>query len=216
MNLIIFGPQGSGKGTQADLLAARFNLEHIETGLIFREMGRENSELGKKIKELNEKKELVPDDITVDVIQKSLEKIPLEKGVILDSAPRTMGQIEPVEKMMHKLARTINKAIYITLPYDESVARITKRWACTVCYRHFVLGKDIKSTDQPCPTCGGPIMQRADDTPEGVAKRLKDFYAITVPVIEEYAKKGMLIEIDGNRPKEEVFEEIMERLGIRN
>lgn len=212
MNLIIFGPQGSGKGTQADLLAARFNLEHIETGQIFREIGRENSELGKKIKDLNEKKELVPDEITVDVIQKSLEKVPLETGVILDSAPRTMGQIEPVEKMMHKLARTINKAIYITLPYEESVARITKRYACTVCYRHFVLDTHIKNVDDPCPTCGGPIMQRADDTPDGVAKRLKDFYAITVPVIEEYRKRGMLLEIDGNRPKEVVFEEIIQAL----
>lgn len=213
MNLIIFGPQGSGKGTQADMLASKFNLEHIETGLIFREMGREDSELGKKIKDLNERKELVPDDITVDVIQKSLEKIPLEKGVILDSAPRTMGQIEPVEAMMHKLARTINKAIYITLPYEESVSRITKRYACTVCYRHFVLGKDIKSPNDLCPTCQGPIMQRSDDTPEGIAKRLNDFYSITVPVIEEYRKRGMLIEIDGHKSKEEVFEEIIKALG---
>lgn len=213
MNLIIFGPQGSGKGTQADLLAARFDLEHIETGQIFREIGREGSELGKKIKDLNERKELIPDDITVDVIKSFVEKIQLEKGVILDSAPRTMGQIEPVEKMLHKLARTINKAIYITLPYEESVARITKRFACTVCYRHFVLGKDIESSDDPCPTCHGPIMQRGDDTPDGVAKRLKDFYDITVPVIEEYRKKGILMEIDGNRPKEEVFNDIIQALG---
>lgn len=212
MNLIIFGPQGSGKGTQADLLAEKFNLIHIETGQIFREIARENTELGKKIKDLNENKELIPDDITVKVIREYVEKASKNQGVILDSAPRTMGQIEPVEKMMHEEGCKIDKAIYITLPYEESVARITKRYACTVCYRHFVLGKDINSQNDPCPTCQGPIMQRGDDTPEGIAKRLKDFYSITVPVIEEYRKKGMLVEIDGNRSKEEVFDEIIRLL----
>jgi adenylate kinase len=208
MNIIIFGPQGSGKGTQADMLALEYNLEHIETGQIFREIGREQTELGKKIKELNDQKEMIPDDITAEVLKTFLEKVPLEKGVILDSAPRTMGQIKSIEEMMEKLGRKIDKAIYITLPYEHSVARITKRYACTVCYRHFVLGKDIASSEDPCPTCRGPIMQRGDDTPDGVAKRLKTFYEITVPVIEEYRKKNLLIEVDGNQAKEKVFEDI--------
>lgn len=212
MNIIIFGPQGSGKGTQADLLAAKFDLAHIETGHIFREISREKTPLGKIILELNQKKELIPDEITVEVLKSYLEKVPVEKGVILDSAPRTMGQIEPVEEMMKNLGRNIDKAVYITLPYDESINRITKRYACTVCYRHFVLGKDIVSNNDPCPTCHGPIMQRADDTPDGVAKRLKDFYAITVPVIERYRKEGLLIEVDGNQPKEKVFEKITSAL----
>src|SRR6266567_3333184 len=155
---------------------------------------------------------MIPDDITAEVLKNYLEKVSVGQGVILDSAPRTMGQIQPVEEMMAKLGRSIDKAIYITLPYDESVARITKRYACTVCYRHFVIGKDIVSNEDPCPTCHGPIMQRADDTPDGVAKRLKDFYAITVPVIEKYREKGMLIEVDGNQPKEKVFSDIIEKL----
>lgn len=213
MNLIIFGPQGSGKGTQADLLAAKYDLQHIETGQIFREIGREQTELGKTIKHLNDQKEMIPDDITAEVLETYLEKVPSTMGVILDSAPRTMGQIEPVEKMLAKIDRNVDKAIYITLPYEESIARITKRYACTVCYRHFVLGKDIVSANDPCPTCHGPIMQRGDDTPDGVAKRLKTFYEITVPVIEEYRKKGMLIEVDGDRSKEEVFAEISKALG---
>jgi adenylate kinase len=211
MNIIIFGPQGSGKGTQADLLAEKYNLSHIETGQIFREIGREDSELGKKIKDLNQNKELIPDEITVEVLQKYLEKVPSEMGTILDSAPRTIGQILPVEKMLSQMNRSIDKAIYITLPYDESVARITKRYACTVCYRHFVLGKHIQGSEEPCPTCGGPVMQRADDTPEGVAKRLKTFYEVTVPVIENYREKGLLIEVDGNKAVEEVFEDIINK-----
>ncbi len=213
MNLIIFGPQGSGKGTQANLLAEKYNLSHIETGQIFREIGRGGSELGKKVLDIiSIKKELIPDNLTADIIKHYLEKIPADKGVILDSAPRTIGQIEPVEKMLGVLGRTIDKAIYITLPYDESVARITKRYACTVCHRHFVLGKHIEDNEQPCPTCGGPIMQRSDDTPDGVAKRLKTFYEVTVPVIDQYRERGLLIEVDGNQSVEKVFEDIVEKL----
>lgn len=212
MNLIIFGPQGSGKGTQADLLAEKYNLAHIETGQIFREIGRENSELGRKVKQLNDQKEMIPDEITVEVLKQRLEKVSPEMGVILDSAPRTVGQIEPVEKMLVEMQRPINKAIYITLPYEESVSRITKRYACTVCYRHFVLGKHIAGHEDPCPTCGGPVMQRADDTPDGVAKRLKTFYEVTVPVIEKYREKGLLIEVDGNQAVEKVFEDILKQL----
>lgn len=212
MNLLIFGPQGSGKGTQADLLAAKYNLEHIETGQIFREIGRESTDLGKTIKHLNEQKEMIPDKITAQVLKNYLEKIPENVGMILDSAPRTLGQIVPVESMLAKLGKNVDKAIYITLPYEESVSRITKRYACTVCYRHFVLGKDIASSSDLCPTCHGPIMQRADDTPDGVAKRLKTFYEVTMPVIEYYRAKNLLIEVDGNQMKEKVFEDIISKL----
>ncbi|EKE25039.1 MAG: hypothetical protein ACD_5C00316G0002 [uncultured bacterium] len=212
MNIIIFGPQGSGKGTQADLLSEKYNLEHIETGQIFREIGRENSELGKKIKDLNDRKEMIPDDVTVEVLREKLKVVPIDMGIILDSAPRTAGQVEPIEQMLAELRRPIDKAIYISLPYEESIARITKRYACTVCYRHFVLGLHIHETEEPCPTCGGPIMQRADDTPDGVTKRLKTFYEITIPVVDEYRERGMLIEVDGNQSKEKVFEDINQKL----
>ncbi|MDD5396483.1 MAG: nucleoside monophosphate kinase [Candidatus Moranbacteria bacterium] len=212
MNIIIFGPQGSGKGTQADLLCEKYNLAHIETGLIFREISREESDLGRNVKEILDQKEMIPDDITLEVLEDRLEKVSPERGVLLDSAPRTSGQIVPVEKMLQEMNRPIDKAIYITLPYDESVRRITKRYACTVCYRHFVLGKHIHNTEEPCPTCGGPIMQRNDDTPDGIKKRLDTFYEITIPVIEHYRHKGMLIEVDGNRGVEEVFGDIVSEL----
>ena len=212
MNLIIFGPQGSGKGTQADLLAEKFNLAHIETGQIFREIGRENSDLGRKIKDLNDRKEMIPDEVTVEVLREKLQVVPIDMGIILDSAPRTTGQVEPIEQMLAELRRPVDKAIYIALPYDESVARIVKRYACTVCYRHFVIGKHINGHEEPCPTCGGPIMQRPDDTPEGVAKRLKTFYEVTIPVVDEYRERGMLIEVNGEQSVEKVFEDILKGL----
>ena len=212
MNLIIFGPQGSGKGTQADMLAEKFDLSHIETGQIFRDMGRGDTELGKIVKKFDDQKEMVPDDITVTTLQECLKKISIEKGVILDSAPRTIGQIDPVEKLMKADGRSIDKAIYIRLPYDESVARITKRYLCTVCLNHIVLGKHIQSQHDICPICGGLITQRGDDTPDGIAKRLKTFYEVTVPVISHYRDKGILIEVDGNRTMEAVFEDIIRQI----
>ncbi|HAV11016.1 MAG TPA: adenylate kinase [Candidatus Moranbacteria bacterium] len=211
-NFLIFGPQGSGKGTQADILAEKFNLVHIETGQIFRDMALADSELGRKIWDLNEKKEMVPDDITLEVLRFHLEKVSVEKGVIIDSAPRTPGQVAGVEKMLKEIGRDIDSAIYITLPYEESVERITKRFACQSCKKHFVLGKSILSQDDPCQECGGKIIQRTDDTPEGIRKRLDTFYEITVPVIEYYREKGILIEVDGRGSVSQVSDEITKRL----
>lgn len=213
MNLIIFGPQGSGKRVQAKKIAEKYNLEHIETGQIFREIAAENTQLGKKIHELmNEKKEMIPDSDTVEVLKYYLDKISPEKGVILDSAPRTMGQIEPVEKILKECKKPLDKAIYIKLPREESIVRISKRYMCPTCQRDFVLGKDIKSSEDRCPVCGGKIRQRKDDTPEGVVKRLDVFYETTAPVIDYYRKKGMLIEIDGNQEIEKVFEDIIKNI----
>lgn len=212
MNLIIFGPQGSGKGTQADKLSERYGLAHIETGQIFRDIAREDSELGRMIKDLNDRKEMIPDAVTMRVLKENVDKVLASWGIILDSAPRTLGQIKPVEEMLVSLDRKLDKAIYITLPYEVSVERITKRYMCPLCRRHFVLGKDIKSADDPCPTCGGPIRQRMDDTPEGVAKRLKTFYEVTIPVVEHYRQRGMLVEVEGNQPVEKVFADIVAKL----
>jgi adenylate kinase len=212
MNLIIFGPQGSGKGTQADLLSEKYGLEHIETGRIFREIAREHTDFGMTVKNLIERKEMVSDEITMQVLKHFLEKVPSGKGVIIDSAPRTSGQIEPLEKLLDDLKMKLDKAIYINLPQEESIARIEKRYACAVCYRHFVLGRDILSAEDPCPTCRGPVVQRTDDTAEGVAKRLKAFYESTMPVIEHYRGKGILVEVDGNQSVEKVFGEIIGKL----
>jgi adenylate kinase len=212
MNIIIFGPQGSGKGTQADKLAEKFNLSHIETGQIFRDIAKLDSPLGIKIRELGKSNELIMDEITVDVVEKHVKQVPKDKGVILDSAPRTLGQIEPVERIMKAQGRSIDKAIYISLPYGESVARITRRFACMECTKSLILGKHIELASDVCPFCGGQIVQRSDDTPEGIVKRLDIFYNTTMPVVEAYRKKGLLIEVDGGRGMEEVFEDIIKQL----
>ncbi|NTV41057.1 MAG: adenylate kinase [Candidatus Moranbacteria bacterium] len=212
MNLIIFGPQGSGKGTQAEKLAEKFNLSHIESGQIFRVIAKDESVFGKMIRNLIKEGEVVPDETTVEVLNRYVKKVSVGQGLILDSAPRTVGQIELVEKMMASYNRKIDKAIYISLPYQQSVERITKRYLCTACAKSLVLGRDIETSSSSCPSCGGLITQRADDTIDGITKRLDIFYSITVPVIEYYRKKGILIEIDGSREIEEVFRDIIKQL----
>lgn len=212
MNLLIFGPQGCGKGTQADLLSEKYNLVHIETGQIFREIAKEDTPLGKEIKDLNEKKEMIPDSITMEVLSKELEKVPDGMGIILDSAPRLTSQIELIEEMLGKFGREVDKAISITLPREISIARISKRYICPKCFKQFVLGEDIKSENDLCPECGNKVRQRIDDTPEGVVKRLDTFEKVTVPVIEHYRQEGKLIEVDGTQSKDEVFEDIVSKL----
>lgn len=212
MNLIIFGPQGCGKGTQAKKLCARYDLAHIETGQIFREIAKEDTDLGRFIYEMNEKKEMIPDSITMEILSDRLRDIPDKLGIIIDSAPRTTGQIKPLESMLKSLGRKIDRAISITLPHEESLRRINKRYTCMLCRKQFVLGEDLKNLDNPCPDCGGLVAQRIDDTPDGIIKRLDTFREVTVPVIEHYRKKKMLVEVDGSRSKDAVFEDITNKL----
>lgn len=212
MNLIIFGPQGCGKGTQAKKISEKYNLEHIETGQIFREIAKENTPLGIKIKDLSEKKEMIPDEIMVEVLGNELKKIPAKKGIILDSAPRLSSQITLIENMLKNMNRSIDRAISITLSREESIKRISKRYICPSCNKQFILGEDIENENMPCPKCGDQIRQRFDDTPEGVVKRLDTFQKVTVPVIEYYRRKDMLVEVDGRQSLEKVFKDIIENL----
>lgn len=215
MNLIIIGPQGCGKGTQALKLAEKFNLEHLEMGHLLRSVAGEDSELGSLINELiNIRKELAPDDVVMSALGSELGKMSLEKGIIIDGVPRTIKQIGLTEKVMAECGRSvIDKVISIKLPREVSMERITRRFACKECRKRLVLGNDIQDASEKCPDCGGEIYQRSDDSPEGVSKRLDIYYNETVPVIEYYRNKGVLVEVDGDKGIEEVFEDIVRALG---
>jgi len=212
MNILIFGPQASGKGTQADLLAKKFNLLHFEMGEILREIAKQDSPRGKMFRDLNERKEMFPDEVVLQLLENYIVDMPKDKGVIFDGIPRTVSQIKPVEELFAKLGRPVEKAIYITLPREESIRRVTKRYDCPGCNRKLVLGIDINSPEDACPTCGGVVEQRVDDTPDGIRKRLGVFYSITLPVMEYYREKGLLIEVDGTQSVEKVFENIVAQL----
>lgn len=213
MNIIILGPQGCGKGTQAKLLAEKLNLAHIEMGAALREQAKEETPLGEKIDEIiNKKGELVPDDLIAEVIREAIRKVPEDKGIILDGAPRKISQIKIVENSFRENNRQLDKVIFINLSEEESINRITKRAHCSKCGKNLIIGKDIDKVDNNCPDCEGGVTQRKDDTMEGLKRRLAIFKQETVPVIKYYEDKGMLMEVDGGQGVEKVFNSITTKL----
>ena len=213
MNIVILGPQGSGKGTQAEKLAQKFDLEHIDMGKFLREVALLNTSLGKEIHEvINIKKELVSDKILRQVIHLKITGLHREQGVVFDGVPRNEEQLGYFEEVLKESGRKIDKAILINLSEEESLKRISKRRVCEKCKKVFIFGKDIQKEEEKCSVCGGKIIQRIDDSVEGVKKRLKIFKEETMPIVEYYNKQGKVIEIDGDKEIEKVFENILEKL----
>ncbi|HPN96727.1 MAG TPA: nucleoside monophosphate kinase [Candidatus Moranbacteria bacterium] len=212
MNLVILGPQGCGKGTQAEMLAEKFNIEHIDMGNFLREVAKMDTPLGREVFDIqNVTKTLVPSRILREVLHFKLADMPQEKGIVFDGVPRTMDQAKYFEEALLEFGRKLTKLVYIKLSEEESIGRISKRRECQSCRKRFIIGKDIKENEKTC-FCGGKITQRIDDTPEGIKKRLKVFEEETVPVINYFDKKGLVMEINGNKSPKEVFEEVLKKL----
>jgi len=210
MNIVILGQQGSGKGTQACLLAEKFDMEHIDMGKTLREIAQSDTPLGREIYEIqNVKKTLVSNKILKEILGVKLKSVSLKKGIIFDGAPRTIDQVDYLEDAMLEMGRKIDHVIFISIPEPESIMRTSKRRICAKCQAILVMGKRIKNENDKCPECGGKISQRKDDTPEGIKKRLEVFKAETMPVLEHYEKEGILIRIDGMQPVKKVFEDII-------
>jgi len=213
MNIIVLGPQGSGKGTQAQLLAEKFSFEHIDMGKTLREVAKTDTPLGKEIYAIqNITKTLVPSRILKEVLHLKLGSLSREQGLVIDGAPRTMDQASYLEEALLEFGRKISKLIFINISEETSIERISKRWVCEKCKINLIMGKDIQSAQEQCPVCEGKIMQRVDDTPEGVHKRLEIFRNETMLVIEYFRGKNLVLEIDGQKSIEEVFEEIVNKL----
>lgn len=213
MNIIILGPQGSGKGTQAELLAKKYGLEHIDVGRFLREVAAMETGLGKEVYEIiNVRKELVPDHILEKILQLKLNDIDREQGVILDGMPRNLEQAGFLEKIFQSFGKKIEKVFFLDVSEEESIKRISKRWICAKCKAQFIMGKDIRNAREKCAKCGGGLEQRIDDTPEGIRKRLEVFRKETIPVLDYYKEKGMLVKIDGAQPIEKALEEITRQI----
>ncbi len=213
MNLVILGPQGSGKGTQATLLAKKFNLVHIDVGLALRQAAKHKTKFGIRLDRIiNKNKDLVPSEIVRAVLTRDLKQISSKKGVILDGAPRRKDQIMEIEEILGSFERKIDKVIYVKISQKEAVKRISKRYNCLRCFWRYVLGKEIISVKEKCKKCGGKIVRRTDDTPEGIKKRLSIFRKETIPVIKHFKKTGLLLEVDGMKKTEAVFKSIMDEL----
>ncbi|PIZ58969.1 adenylate kinase [bacterium (Candidatus Torokbacteria) CG_4_10_14_0_2_um_filter_35_8] len=207
--LVVLGPQGSGKGTQAEMLAKKFNLTHIQTGNIFREKAEEDTPLGRKIDRLiNKEGRLVPDEIVFQVWKEYVEKIPQGKGIILDGNPRTLEQAKFIDNFFKEKGREINKVFYIGISGEETIKRLSVRRVCKDCKKSLRLGIDVEESDK-CPKCGGELFQREDDTPERIKVRLDTYKEVILPLVDYYKKQDKLVEINGEQPIEKVFEDIV-------
>ncbi|MDD5083696.1 MAG: nucleoside monophosphate kinase [Candidatus Moranbacteria bacterium] len=210
-NLILLGPQGSGKSTQAKMLVQHLGMIHVDMGSALRTIAKKDTYLGRQVNEImNVRKELVSDELVSKILHHVIGDIDDDQGIILDGAPRKESQIQSVERVLADYDRTIDKAIFINIPTEVSVARIASRFACSLCSKAYVIDANEQLThDLSCSECGGQLEQRVDDTPEGVRKRLAVFAKETTPVIEHYRAIGKLLEVDGTKTAEEIYHDIV-------
>lgn len=209
-NLIILGPPGAGKGTQAVRIADRLGIQHISTGDLLREAVSEGTELGNKAKDFMNKGLLVPDEVILGMISDRLSG-DASGGWILDGFPRTLAQAEALSSLLEEKGVELGRVILIDVDPELLIKRLTGRRVCDSCgavYNTAELGKDTKK----CEKCGGTLITRDDDTEETVRQRLEVYSKQTSPVIDYYDETGLLVSIDGSSSIEDITSEIMEEL----
>ena len=216
MNIIFLGPPGAGKGTQAKLVAERFHIPHISTGDMLREAVTNGSELGKKVKNIMESGELVPDDLMVDIVKERIGRADCKKGFILDGFPRTIVQANALDEVLKGMNKEIEGTVYFKIEEEEVVKRISARRVCSKCGAVYNLVYSPPKVNGICDKCGAPIYQRDDDKEETVRKRYSVYIEKTVNLLDFYKKQGKLFEVDASKDIEKVKSkvgEIMAKIG---
>jgi adenylate kinase len=207
LNLILLGPPGAGKGTQASHLVEDFELPYIATGDILRAAVKEGSELGKKAKGYMDAGDLVPDDVIVGVVAERLDQDDARDGFVLDGFPRTIPQADALGRSLDAMGRHLTAVLLIDAPDDEVIKRISGRRICSNGHVYHV-EYDPPKRDGVCDDDGEPLEQRDDDKPEAVKRRLEVYHEQTAPLIEYYDERGLLHQFDGAEPKDEVRKHI--------
>lgn len=218
-HVIIMGPQGAGKGTQAAIIAPALGLVHVSTGDLFREVMASESDLGKEIRDYYDRGALVPDELTVRMLMARLDEIaqrqPEMRGALLDGFPRNAAQAEELDQALAERGDAMVAVVHVGVPRDVLMERLTGRLVCRNCGATYHLRFNPPKRPGICDVCGGELYQRSDDTPEAVERRLAIYFEQTEPVLERYARAGLLIDVDGNRPIDEVSEAILAALKPR-
>jgi len=206
MNIVLIGPQGSGKGTQAKLLKDKFKIPHISTGVMFRENIAKKTELGLKAKAIIDSGKLVPDEITTAMVKDRISKDDCRKGFILDGYPRNLSQAKALDTFAK-----IDYVVDVEITDALAIKRLSSRRQCRVCGA--IYGIDIPSKKPGiCDKDGGELYQRDDDKPEAIKKRLDVYHRETEPLIDYYKEKGVLVRIDGSQPVKKILNDLLNEL----
>jgi adenylate kinase len=204
LNLILMGPPGAGKGTQAERLVDDFDLPYYATGDILREAIREGSALGREAEEYVDRGDLVPDDVICRVIMERIDSAEAEDGFLLDGFPRTVNQAEALDEALEGRGRLLTATLLVDTPDQEVIRRLSGRRICVKNQHVYHLEFDPPKNEGVCDQDGSRLIQREDDRPETVQKRLDVFHEQTEPLIEWYEEKGLLRRFDGSRSPDEV------------
>lgn len=208
MNIVLMGPPGAGKGTQAEFIKKQYPIPHISTGDMFRDAVSRGTELGKEAKKYMDDGKLVPDEVTIGIVEERLTKKDCKGGFLLDGFPRTTIQAETLDRILDAAGRKIDAAINIAVPSEILIERMSARISCQECKAVYNLKSNPPAQEGICDKCGGRLVQRSDDRGDTVAKRLEVYLEQANPLLAYYEQQGVLYEIDGNRNSADVFADV--------
>ena len=205
MNIILFGPPGSGKGTQSSHLAKKFRLNHLSTGDILRSEIVSGSKLGKEASKYMNEGNLVPDEVIIEMVSQKLSVI---DSVLLDGFPRTLNQAKALDKELLNLSKTINHVLYFDVPSEELIQRLSQRLSCRNCPSTFTKSENNPTCNSDSNCEKQDLYQREDDKPEAISIRMKNYTDLTEPLLNFYKEKNLMTNIDANKSIAEVSEQI--------
>lgn len=212
MRLVLLGPPGVGKGTQASAIVEKYNIPHISTGDIFRANIKNNTELGKEVKDYLDKGLLVPDELVVSIVTNRISQNDCRDGFLLDGFPRTMNQADALEKELKNISIKLDKVVNIEADKEILIERATGRRICKECGSTYHVKFNPPKIENICDIDGGELFQRDDDIRETVATRIGVYNEQTQPLIDYYQQKGLILNVDGSQPIKTTFETIVRAL----
>ncbi|MGE3682022.1 MAG: adenylate kinase [Bdellovibrionales bacterium] len=214
MNVILFGPPGAGKGTQSEFLIGRLGMKQISTGDLFRAAIKNQTPLGKEAKSYLDAGKLVPDEVTIGLVEEELDRLG-GKSFVLDGFPRNVTQAEALETLLAARKLRVDKILFLEVPLNMLLSRLTGRRVCKNCGAVYHIETKPPRVDGVCDVCGGPVVQRPDDQENVIRTRLEAYEQSTRPLKEHFRLKGPYVEVDGTGSSEEVFSKIAKELRVK-